>query len=135
MKDVLKKNQTKKIKMVKKTDKLNSFFIKINNKATCQIRDPAVTGAICGKVFSTPCGATTSLRSHVKSFHTGAALEMIQYEADFVKRREEEDKMLEKLYNQVEKRTPKKRHQPDHGSPASASDNSDMSTVGTPGKI
>jgi hypothetical protein len=119
--------------MVKKTDKLNSFFIKLNNKATCQIRDPVVTGAICGKVFSTPGGATTSLRSHVKSFHTVAALEMIQFEADFVKKREDEDKKLEKLYNQIEKRTPKKRDQPNH--PSSASENSDTSTVGTPGKI
>ena len=120
--------------MSKKTDKLNSFFIKINKKATCQIKVPAVTGAICGKVLSCPDGATTSLRSHVKSFHTEAAIEIVKFEADFVNRRLEDDKRLERLYNQVEKRTPKKRDQPDHPSSASGSDNSDTSTVGTPGK-
>ncbi len=120
----------------KKTDKLNSFFIKVNKKATCQIKVPAETGAICGKVLSTPDGSTTSLRSHIKSYHTEAALEIIQFEAEFLRKREEDDKRLEKLYNQVEKRTPKKRDQPDHPSSAgsaSASDNPDADTVGPSG--
>ena len=121
----------------KKTDKLNSFFVKVNKKATCQIKVPAETGAICGKVLATPDGSTTSLRSHIKSFHTEAALEIIQFEAEFVRKREEDEKRLEKLYTQVEKRTPKKRDQPDHpDSPdsASASDNPDADTVGPSGK-
>ena len=121
--------------MVKKTDKLNSFFIKSNKKATCQIKKPVETGAICGQVFSTPDSSTTSTRSHVKSQHPEAYMEMIQFEADFAQKKDEEDKKLERLYNQVEKRTPKKRDQPDHPSSASASENSDTSTVGTPGKI
>ncbi len=70
----------------------------------------------------------------MKSFHTEAALEIVKFEADFVNRRLEDDKRLERLYNQVERRTPKKRYQPDHPSSASGSDNSDTSTVGTPGK-
>ena len=118
----------------KKTDKLNSFFIKVNKKATCQIKVPAQTGAICGKVLATPDGSTTSLRSHIKSFHTEAAMEIVLFEAEFVRRREEDDKRLEKLYTQVEKRTPKKRDQPDHPSSASASDNPDADTVGPSGK-
>ena len=120
----------------KKTDKLNSFFIKANKKATCQIKVPA-GGAICGKVLSTPDGSTTSLRSHIKSFHTEAALEIVRFEAEFMRKREDDEKRLEKLYTQVEKRTPKKRDQPDHPSSpgsASASDNPDADTVGPSGK-
>ena len=122
--------------MSKKTEKLWSFFSKNpppvpmnkkNFKATCQIKVPAVTGAICGKVLATPDSNTSALRSHLKSQHPEAALEMVKFEADFAQKRLDDDKKLERLYYQAEK----KRDQPDH----SSSDSSDNEMVVTPGKI
>jgi hypothetical protein len=124
--------------MSKKTEKLWSFFSKNmlpvpmnkkNLKATCQIKVPAVTGAICGKVLATPDSNTSALRSHLKSQHPEAAREMFQFEADFVQQKIDNEKKLEKLYTQVEKQTPK-RDQPDY----SSSDNSENEISGTPGK-
>jgi hypothetical protein len=125
--------------MSKKTEKLWSFFSKNNPqipvnkknlKATCQIKVPAVTGAICGKVLATPDSNTSALRSHLKSQHPEAAREMFQFEADFVKQKIDNEKKLERLYFQAQKKTPK-RDQPDY----SSSDNSEIEMDGTPGNF
>jgi hypothetical protein len=91
---------------------------------------PAVTGAICGKVLATPDSNTSALRSHLKSQHPEAAMEMVKFEASFVQKRLDDEKKLERLYYQAEKGTPQKRDQPDY----SASDCSENEAIGTPGK-
>jgi len=68
----------------------------------------------------------------LRSFHPEAAQEVAIFEAGWVKKRDDDDKKLEELYNHVETRTHnEKRDQPDDSD--STSDNSD--TPRTPGKI
>jgi hypothetical protein len=92
--------------MAKKTEKLWSFFTKNqavdkvdkkHPKVTCQIKVPAVTGAICGKVLATPDSNTSSLRTHLRSFHPEAAQEVAVFEASWVQKRQTDDKKLEKM--------------------------------------
>ena len=124
----------------KKTEKLWSFFTKIetldkkNAKVTCQIKVPAGTGQICGKLLGIPDSSTSSLRTHLRSFHPDQTHEVVSFEAAWDQKRDADTKKLERLYNQVEKRTPNmKRDQPDHDT--STSSNSETEFVGTPGTI
>nr|XP_047138988.1 uncharacterized protein LOC124814927 [Hydra vulgaris] len=108
--------------MVKKTHQLWCYFAKIqalneedksNPKVICQIKVPAGTGPICGKVLSTP--NSSSMRTHIRSLHPEQARAVISFEAAWYQKRLNDTKKLDKLYNQVEKITSnKKKDQSDH---------------------
>ncbi len=112
----------------RKTDKLWSFFTKgrVDKKhmtATCQIKVPLETGAICGKLLKTPDYNTSSMRTHLRSYHVDQFKEVVESEDQWTKNREAERKKLDKLS--------RKRDQPDH--PPTTTD-SEADTTGTPGK-
>ncbi len=104
-----------------------SFFTKgradkKNMTATCQIKVPLETGAICGKLLKTPDYNTSSMRTHLRSYHADQFNEVEEFEDQWLKKRESERKKLDMLS--------KKRDQPDH--PATTTD-SESDNTGSPG--
>jgi hypothetical protein len=81
----------------KKTDKLWSFFTKgradkKNMTASCQIKVPLETGAVRGKLLKTPDYNTSSMRTHLRSFHALQYQEVVESEDQWTKTKEEEEK-------------------------------------------
>jgi len=101
----------------RKTDKLWSFFTKgradkKHMTATCQIKVPLETGAICGKLLKTPDYNTSSMRTHLRSYHSDQFKQVLESEDQWITNREAEIKKLGSLS--------KKRNEPDH--PATSTD-------------